>query len=201
SNRRYDTLMLDGTSTVLPARLDELNDGAVRRVLDRLRTENEEARDLAFELAYFEERLRLATNLKPTYVATRLRRLLAAGTTSRESPRRHALGVWAREHFRQDLQLAMETGLPRKTVLFTAWVGKADSGEAAALKTLVSAAFAHALGAVRRHYGSRWSSWTEAGRRLLEKKAVASTPKVAAALRAIRADDLTAALAGKHWRF
>jgi superfamily II DNA or RNA helicase len=202
SNRRYEMLMLDGTSTALTARLDELNDGAVRRVLGRLRHENEEARDLKFELAYFEERLRLATNKKPTYVATRLRRLLASGTTSRESPRRRALGVWAKEHFQQDLRLAMEAGLPRKTVLFTAWVGRADSGEAAALKTLLSTAFSDALVDVKRHYGRRWSFWMEAGRRRLEERAAgASTREVAAALSAVRADDLAAALAGKHVRF
>ena len=87
SNRRYEMLMLDGTSTSLPASLDELNDGAVENLLSKCRHDNEGARDLEFELAYFEERIRLATKKQPTYVATRLRRLLAAGTPVQKSPR------------------------------------------------------------------------------------------------------------------
>jgi superfamily II DNA or RNA helicase len=201
SNRRYEMLMLDGTSNSLRGRLDELGDSAVARVLNTLRHENEEARDLKFELAYFEERLRLATSKQQTFVATRLRRLLAAGTSAQESPRRRALVTWARKNFQQDLQGAMETGLPRKALLFTAWVGEANGGEAAALKTLLAEAFADALAAVKRHFGRNWSGWTDTGRRRLEKKAAGTSTKVADALSALRDDDLTSALAGKHRRF
>jgi hypothetical protein len=69
--------MLDGTTASLPGGLDELNDTEVERFLDRFRDGNEPARDLEFEAAYFGERLRLATNAKATYVATKLRRLFA----------------------------------------------------------------------------------------------------------------------------
>lgn len=201
SIRRYEMLMLDGTSTSLPGRLDELNDGEVETFLSKCRHANEGARDLDFELAYFQERLRLATNKQPTFVATRLRRLLAAGTSAQESPRRRALATWARKNFRQDLLRAMETGLPQKTLLFTAWVGESNSGEAAALKKLLAAAFDDAVDAARHHYGRRWSAWTEIGRRRLEKKAAGSSKEVADALRALREDELTSALAGKHLRF
>ena len=201
SKRRYEMLILDGTSTSLPGRLDELNDGEVEKFLSNCRHDNEGARDLEFELAYFEERLRLATKKQPTYVATRLRRLLAAGTSAQESPRRRALATWARKNFQQDLRRAMETGLPRKTLLFTAWVGEANAGEAAALKTLLAESFADALAAEKRHFGRKWSGWTDSGHRRLEKKAAGASPKVADALRAIRDDELTSALAGKHQHF
>ena len=200
SIRSYEMLMLDGTSTSLPGRLDELSDGEVEKLLSKWRQDNEGSRDLKFEHAYFEERLRLAE--KPTFVATRLRRLLAAGTAAQESPRRRALLMWARKEFKQDVQRAMETGLPHKTLLFTAWVGEANGGEAAALKMLLATAFNDALDAERRHYGLKWSAWTETGRRRLEKKAAgAKSTKVAEAIRALCDDELTSALAGKHQRF
>ena len=91
--------------------------------------------------------------------------------------------------------------MPCKTLLFTAWVGEANGGEAAALKTLLAEAFAEALIAVQRAFGRKWSDWMDAGRRRLERKAEGALPKVADVLRALCADELTSALAGKHQRF
>jgi len=96
----------------------------------------------------------------------------------------------------------METGLPHKTLLFTAWVGEANSGEAAALKMLLAKAFDDALDAERLHYGHKWSAWMDTGRCRLEKQAAgAKSPKVAEAVFALRDDELTSALAGKHRGF
>jgi hypothetical protein len=193
--------MLDGAAASLPGRLDELNDAEVERFLSKFRDDNEGARDLDFDRAYFEERVRLATNKHPTYVATRLRRLLAMGTSDQDSPRRRALAIWARKNFQQDLRRAMETGLPRKTLLFTAWVGETHAGEAAVLKTLLAESFADALAAEKRHFGSQWSGWAETGRRRLENKATDALTKVVEALHALGDDELTCALAGKHQHF
>jgi hypothetical protein len=78
-------------------------------------------------------------------------------------------------------------------LLFTAWRGEANVGEAAALKTLLAQAFADALGAVKRQFGRKWSDWTDIGRRRLEKKAASASTKVADALRALLDDELTSA--------
>jgi hypothetical protein len=194
-------LMLDGTATSLPGRLDELNDREVETFLSRFREGNEGGRDFEFEIDYFRERFRLASNNKATYVATWLRRLLAAGTSARESPRRRGLAMWARASFQQDMRKALETGLPRKTLLFTAWVGQRTAGEAAALKALLAEAFAHALASEKKRLGPTWSVWEESGCRRLEEKAAAASAKVGGALRALRDDELTCALAGKHQFF
>lgn len=201
SKRRYELLMLDGTTMPLPARLDELDDTTVRGLLGRLREQNEGARDLDFEAAYFNERVGLATNPKPTYVATRLRRLLASGLKGLESPRRLALSRWAAEAIAADIDRALTTGKPRKMVVFTAWVGEARGGEASALRDLLAVAFDHALAAVRRQHRKLWRQWWAAGRRRLERAATAAAvPEAAGALRALASDELTTILAGKHKR-
>jgi len=188
--------MLNGCSISLPERLDALDDSAVEKLLAECRRENHQAQDDEFELAYFEKRLRLATLSEPTFVATELRRFLA----SKESPRSRALATWAKIAFREDLQRAIEDkGLPRKTILFTSWVGDAKSGEAAHLKDLLASAFESAFDAVKREYGRKWTKWRENGqRRLLKEEDNANCPEVGKALRWLGADDLTCVLAGKH---
>jgi superfamily II DNA or RNA helicase len=203
-NRSYEMLMLDGTSKSLPQRLDSLDDHALQEFLSEFRQDNEQARDRKFELAYFKERLRLATKQESTYVATRLRRLLSAGTSDHESPRRSALARWARTNFLEDIRRALETGLPHKTLVFTAWVGKGNRGEAAALQRLLAESFARALGDAKRVYGTQWHDWTVVGRDRLQRKAKEAgkdRPKVAEALEALSHDELTCALAGRSRRF
>ena len=54
SHRYYEMLMLDGTAKPLTQRLDSLDDRAVQRFLSECRREeNEQARNRAFEIAYF----------------------------------------------------------------------------------------------------------------------------------------------------
>ncbi len=200
AKRRYEMLMLDGTSIPLPQRLDSLDDDSVQAFLSKCRRENEAARNINFETVYFDERLRLATKQEPTYVATRLRRLLAAGNSQQESPRRLALAIWARANFLGDIRRAMETGLPQKTLLFTAWVGKGDRAEAAVLKKLLAKAFADALCDAKDDYGSQWDEWVNTGCRRLQKKArkvEGSWPQIAEALDALSQDELTCTLAGR----
>lgn len=199
ARRTYQILMLDGTSINLPARLDELDDAAVRRFLEQLRRENE--RDDKFEVAYFEERLRLAKNNQPTYVATRLRRMLASGTKDAVSPRRLAFARWSTQVIAQDIRQAIDSGQPRKMIVFTAWVGDAKSGEAAALKDILVASYTAALEKVKGHFGGRWKRWLAAGAKRFEQKAKKSDTGVCAALNALAADELTTVLAGKHPRF
>jgi len=201
SNRRYRMLLLDGKDEPLPARLDELDDGGVQALLQRLRPANESVRNFDFEAAYFEQRLRLATRDNRTYVATRLRRLLAAGTREHVSPRRAALATWAERTLEFDVCRTIDTGLPQKTIVFTAWVGDVNWGEAAGLHKLLQAAFDAALSSARKRYGRRWSKWIETGRARIEKAASATSPKIAEALQTIGADELTAVLAGKHRGF
>jgi hypothetical protein len=138
------------------------------------------------------------THDKRAPVATRLRRLLAAGTPEHPSPRRAALAKWAERNLEFDVHRAIDSGLPHKTLIFTAWVGDADQGEAAALHKLIQAAFDAALFSARQRYGHRWSTWTEAGRARIENAADATSPEIAEALRTVGRDELTAVLAGKH---
>lgn len=204
SNRTYEMLVTGGATVELPANLSGLDDAAVRKFLDNIRNQDGEKRDLKFERAYFKQRVRLATNVTPTYVATQLRRVLSMGTDAQESPRFRALGVWAERTFQNDLRLALDTGLPRKTIVFTAWVGEAESGEAAKLKKLLGAAFHKALASVRRGCG-RWSEWLKTGCVRLEEKANdaedAALHDVATTLRALAENEITVVLAGKHSRF
>ena len=86
----------------------------------------------------------------------------------------------------------METGLPHKTLLFTAWVGKGNRGEAVTLQEILAEAFVGTLGDAKRDF--RWYRWSETGRlRLLEKvrQARQDRPEVAAALETLSYDELT----------
>ncbi len=201
SNRRYRLLLLDGSEKPLHARLDELDDGRVQALLGELRRANESVRDFDFEADYFKQRFRLATRDDRTYVATRLRRLLATGTGDHPSPRREALKKWAQRTFEFDVCRTIDTGLPQKTIVFTAWVGDVNRGEAAGLRKLLQDAFDPALSSVRERYGRRWFRWIETGRARIEKAASATSSKIAEALQAVGTDELTAVLAGKHRGF
>jgi len=60
SSRTYGVIMLDGSVEPLLDRVDALDDAGVQQLLERLRTHDGNARDHAFERAYFEHRLGLA---------------------------------------------------------------------------------------------------------------------------------------------
>jgi superfamily II DNA or RNA helicase len=209
SNRYYELLMPDGSVKALPGRLDELDDTSVQKQLEILRNSNGAVRDLGFEAAYFEKRLQLANRRDRTFIATRLRRLLAKGTEARQSPRRVALNNWARNNFERDLRRAIETGLPHKTIVFTSWVGDRDQGEADMLQKLLGKAFTGALDATRQHFGHLWTEWYKTGRMRLQRLAGpvedtvtdAAEAEVVSVLLTLAEDEVTAVLAGKHPRF
>lgn len=198
--RRYEMLRLDGTTRPLAARLDELDDQTVRGVLADLAMSD--AALAGFETSYFESRLSLALNEQRTYVATRLRRVLSGGLHGIESPRLRALRLWAEEAVAADLRTAVETGKPRKTIVFTAWVGNGATGEAEMLRRTLDQAFAAALMRVRREHRREWDRWLERGREKLRKLADrSSNALVSSSLRALATDEVTAVLAGKRRRF
>ncbi|MBK7077317.1 MAG: DEAD/DEAH box helicase [Myxococcales bacterium] len=200
-DRDYLMLMQDGSATALPARLDQLDDPAVRFLLEKLRSDNEAARDHAFETAYFDARFQLATTKDPTFVATQLRRTLATGAGKAESPRRRALARWARATFARDIRRALETGVPHKTIVFTAWVGRGANGEAASLQRILQASYDDALATIRASLGRRWHAWSTAGQRRFGAAAdKTESPVVTSALGALADDELTSVLAGKHSR-
>lgn len=88
--------------------------------------------DPQFEEWYFRLRLRLADGA-PTFLPTKLRQALstpkqaarAVGKPPRSAPRVDSLAAWARTQFKHDLLRAARDGMPRKTVVFTSFVGAA----------------------------------------------------------------------------
>ncbi len=218
SNRRYFILNLNGTQQDIATRLHELRtDDDVNNLLDAFRGNNHST-DRNFEAEYFKARVRLATPLKRNvngeppkrfYVATALRKILARGTDTTDSPRLVALSKWARQNLEKDLHWAIDNGVPRKTVVFTSFVGGGRQGEAALLKTRLLKSFASALYSTRRSYGSRWRNWQSGGKarmkRAAEKLKEESQNSVKGALadsiRALSNNELTAVMAGRHPRF
>jgi len=201
ANRVYAALRLDGQLTRLGARLDELDDESMREILVSLQAAGETTRLRDFETEYFKKRLGLSAASKRTYVATRLRRLLSTGAGGHESPRRLALATWAEQAFRNDIEAALRHGRPRKTIVFTSWVGHAHHGEAAGLQERLQEAFQKAVAAVRKRNGQQWSHFCSEGKRRLERAGTGCNETVSAALRQLGDDEVTAVLAGKHLGF
>lgn len=202
SNRSFQLLLLNGEPLEMPSRLDEIAEDSVVSLLDRIREEGGAGRDLAFERSYFSSRAALATGSTATFVATKLRRLLSSGVAKLESPRRRALGIWASRSFAKDIEQAVASGLPRKTVVFTSWVGDSKTGEAAALQRLLGSAFDVGLAAVRKRHWKHWDQWQAAGAHRLNKAAIDwQEPELRSALEALARDELTTVLAGKSLRF
>jgi len=148
----------------MTSRLDELDDTGVSTLLARLSSASEGAkRPREFEQQYLAHRFGLAMRDEPTFVATKLRRFLSMGAKNAPSPRLHALRRWAEHTWRQDLEASLADGYPRKTIVFTAWVGARTKGEAVRLHTQLSAAFSAALKTVRQRRHKKWTAWREAG--------------------------------------
>ncbi len=194
--------MLDGKTKQLPVHLNELDDVAMRQLLDDLRHGKDDAGDREFEIAYFNRRLDLAAKMEVTYVANTLRRFLATGTSECESPRRRALSAWAVKSIADDLRLGIREGKPRKMIVFTSWVGDPNRGEAASLKRILQEAFGEAVGAVKHGIGEhQWNGWAAAGaHRFNAAAAEASRIEVRKALAALAEDEATNVMAGKHVR-
>lgn len=200
--RQYALLRLDGTTTSLPARLDELDDAAVEGALGSLREQGTHARDLPFEGAYLRERFRLAHGQDRTMVATRLRRSLAGGLGDCGSPRLAALRLWAECTVESDLHAALSKGVPRKTIVFSSWVGAPDNGEAAQLQDAMSDAFERALARVRGAHARQWQEWRKRGQhRLHAHENRDGAEDVGSALADLASDELTAVMAGASLGF
>jgi superfamily II DNA or RNA helicase len=201
--RVYSLLLPDGAALPMAKRLDELDNDAVAALLEAAKHVGE--CDHAFERAYLRARMDLAAGRKRLFVATSLRRALAGSVRGRESPRRRALGVWARRAFEEDIRCSLEKGLPRKSIVFTTWVGGRGVGEAEVLRTTLLGAWRSALGRVRALHGARWIEWRRKGRDRLAGKARKASldgyEGVAEAMTALARDELASVLAGRFPKY
>lgn len=201
SRRRYSVLLLDGGERSLSASLDELDESSVKAITENLRRTTSDQDFDGFSRAYFERRLELATGEQPTFVATALRRFLSMGDHSDPSPRLTALERWARGAFAGDIEAALSSGLPHKTIVFTSWVGDATNGEAARLRNCLESAFQQALDVARHKHRSNWDAWRKAGLRRLEVLPGGDERDLRAVVRALGQDELTIVLSGAHQGF
>jgi superfamily II DNA or RNA helicase len=163
SPRTYWVLLPDGSQKPID-RIDRLDDKAVQCVFAYIeesyrRTINNHD----FECAYLKYRYYLAARGDRTFVATKLRQFLAKGEPGAPSPRLVALREWAKRTWVLDLKATLKDGFPRKTIVFTSWVGQVHGGEAEVLKKELSAAFEDALQAVRTQYPQKWEVWRSKG--------------------------------------
>jgi superfamily II DNA or RNA helicase len=200
SRRCYSIIRLDGSEYPLSSSLDELHDSAVSSILTDLGASPRPHRTDEFAQMYFRRRLELAEGEQRTYVATTLRRLLSKGSSSIASPRLTALSHWARIQFAEDIEAALRSGQPHKTIVFTSWVGEPMNGEAAVLRGVLTEAFSGALSAVKRKH-PRWRDWKAAGLRRLESLPSSAEVDLQAVIRGLALDELTLVLAGAHRGF
>lgn len=197
SSRTYSVIALDGRVEPLRDRVDALDDAGVQQLLERLRTHDGNARDHAFERAYFEHRVGLALNPARTFVANRLRHALSQGTGKQPSPRLRALGRWAEETFAKDLEKVLRSEAPEKSLVFSSLVGDVEDGAAERIRKILEAAFEAALSSVRRAHGRTWQALREQGAARLRGSQKAGAPEIDAGLRALAEDELSCVLAGK----
>ena len=200
SKRTYSVILLDGSEHALQSRLDALDDGSVQRLLAKLRDHNKHTRDQKFEAAYFRNRLNLALNSDRTFVANRLRHVLSQKVDGQRSPRLAALGRWAARVFEEDIEVAVETGIPEKTIVFSSLVGKDGGRDAETVRNTLEQAYESALATVRQKRGRSWDTLRARGAERLVKRATKEPSEISAALRALAKDELTAVLASKTTR-
>lgn len=213
SPRVYSLLLPDGSPKRLQCRLDELDDKTVRQLFATLGEHSGLSCD--FESEYLKCRYDLATREDRTFVATKLRRFLAKGVPSAKSPRLSMLRNWAKLTWIEDLTTAIQDGLPRKSIVFTSWVGQDADSEAEMLKELLTEVFNEALRAVRSRRPTKWKYWRSRGKDsilgLESKIKMPYIPNYAPwkkhweqlpiVLRHLANDELTAVMAGAQRRF
>lgn len=164
SSRIYSVILPNGKHKDICGRLDELDDEAVKIMLIDLENEFQFYVNINnFESAYLQNRYFVATCDKPTFVATKLRRFLAKGSSEVISPRLVALQDWAGRIWVEDIESALKDGLPRKTIVFTSWKGNIKDGEAAELKKRLNSAFLDSLKIVKSRHMKDWGEWHTAG--------------------------------------
>jgi hypothetical protein len=214
--RGYALLALTGREVAVPGRFDELDQSSVSQWLADL---SAEARLVPgrerFESAYLKYRFRLATARKATFVATRLRRFLSMNEHDAASPRLSALRAWGERVWQEDIEASLGDGCPRKTIVFSTWVGGAGEGEVARIRAVLGEAFGAALNAVGRRHPGDWREWRQAGAtwvRGLEhrlqlpegvgyRRWVKQNSQLTVILNRLAADELVAVLAGASERF
>lgn len=199
SQRRYSIITLEGNEKVLPAHLDQLSDVDLKTLLEGLRDGDQLHILGAFAGTYLRERLQLASGVNRTYIATSLRRFLAMGTATTESPRLQALRMWARSRFAADIGLALRTGLPHKTIVFTSWVGQPVKGEASRLRGVLLDAFGHAMKDAKKGH-PKWHKWRATGEARLRQR-ITERGTLAEICTALLRDELAVVLAGAHRSF
>lgn len=193
SRRSYGFMLHGGAELPLTSSLDQLDDASVQ---DRLRAiRNACPADEAFERAYLETRFKLAANAKGTYVATKLRRFLSMGSVDAPSPRLLALEQYARHRFVGDLEHALATGMPQKTIVFTSWVGDGKSSESARLRDMLENAFANAVAELKARHSVKWRGWRAEGLRRLRGGECDDV------LRCLAEDELTTVFCGARPKF
>lgn len=213
SRRTYSVLLSDGSQEKI-GRIDGLDDKAVLDVFTYIKESYSPAINTDdFECAYLKYRYYLATRGDRTFVATKLRQFLAKGESGAPSPRLVALREWAKRTWVLDLKAALKDGSPRKTIVFTSWVGRVHVGEAEVLKKELSAAFDDALQDVRAQYTPKWEVWRSKGedwiRSLDSKLRIPEIDKVdvwikqrlPVILDRIANNELNAVIAGSRGRF
>jgi hypothetical protein len=89
----------------------------------------------------FQNKARTRPRIKP--------RWLASGNANAPSPRLAAIRIWAERTWVEDLEAALADGSPRKSIVFTHWVGDSRSGEAETLWRELASAFEGAISVVR----------------------------------------------------
>lgn len=164
SNRTYSMLLPDGETKEIQGRIDELDDETIQNIFQYIEA-HYELGDIVnnFEKAYLKYRYNLATNEDRTFVATRLRRFLSKGEPKATSPRLEMLRRWSKHTWVSDLNDTIKDGYPRKTIIFTTWVGHRDEGEAESLRKLLSITFNDALQDVRSKNCNNWDIWQRKG--------------------------------------
>lgn len=171
SSRQYFLLGLNGEESQLHHGLDTFNERSVQELFGE-RSFASSADVQRFECAYLDRRFRLASEENPTFVATELRRFLATGLRGKApapSPRLTALRKWARRVWLEDIERALIDGYPRKTIVFTSWVGGPGDGEAANLQRMLAQVFEEAMAMAKRRRPIKWKRWCVRGQRALAR--------------------------------
>ena len=168
--RKYHVIDAKGAAIEIPPP-DRMREGDLRQLFPTL----VEARP-DFETWYLKNRLDLADRPpeKRTFIPTKLRQALSTPSQAHQacgrgslappySPRLHALTSWAQDRLTVDLRTSMQDGLPRKTLVFTSFVGHA----AREIQEALSGAVDQAWHSVRRE--AQWRAMSASARRGVER--------------------------------
>lgn len=133
--RRYYAIDADGSAHMLDPPPDHRSEEGLRDLRSSLI-----APSAVFEAWYLRRRMELASceGADRTFVPNKLRQALSTVTQARESlsdqcpappysPKTEAIVRWARRQTEHDLRRFTKDGWPRKTLLFTSFVGKAPA--------------------------------------------------------------------------